>query len=306
MAELDLHSSLATALFPVQKKKAVLGQLFNYPGYSEREQCKSSNEKRDGALSVGFASSFSELCDAFRLVHERYVASGYMEPHRSQMRYSVFHLLPTMRVLTACIENTVVGTGYFVFDSEADLPSGGIFRREFDRLRVSGRIIGEAGGFACDPLTDGKNGMVNMRLIKSGFTWAASLGVDDLCMVVNPKHVSFYTKVLGLEEISEAKTCPYVQGADGILLRLDLQSLVQGKKEMTSMLRKVFAVMPEMNEPYYLSAEEAALLMLERPEILIEATALQRKILYELYPMSMHIVKTRQRANEQLGSPDMK
>jgi hypothetical protein len=247
---------------------------------SEAEQSESTPE----ALRVGFAAGFPELCAAFQLVQERYVDSGYMDPHNSGMRYSIYNLLPTARTLVAVRDQEVVGTASVVLDSAAGLPSDEIFMAEFDRLRAAGRVLAEAGMFACDSAADGTSGIVNMRLISAGFPWAMGMGIDDLCLVVNPKHLSFYQRVLGFERLSDAKSCAYVKEAPGILLHLDFRGLRQGGKAPTSRLAKILRAPPGPIEcEYRLSAEDAILLLLERPEILSSALPAQRKMLMDLY-----------------------
>ncbi len=270
---------------PQKARTEALSNRSNYQTVDNSQDGKLASEDHSiEKVRVDLAASFSQLCDSFRLVHDRYVDSGYMEPHSSGMRYSIFHFLPQTKIFVATKCKRVVGTGYIVLDSGAGLPSSHIFHREFAQLRDQGRAIAEAGSFACDPVLDGKHGMVNLRLIKTGFPWAAGIGVDDLCVVVNPKHVSFYTRVLGFEQLCDARSCSYVRGADGLLLRLDLSSILQGISEPPALLRKELFHIPELGSQYQLSKSEVRSLIAQQPDTYLHASPSQRKMLRQLYP----------------------
>ena len=66
--------------------------------------------------------TFSELCAAFTMVHDNYVASGYMTPHSSGMRYTALQLLPVSTTWIAIYGNEIIGTGTVVAYSPAGLP----------------------------------------------------------------------------------------------------------------------------------------------------------------------------------------
>jgi hypothetical protein len=50
------------------------------------------------------------------------------------------------------------------------------------------------------------------------------LGVTDVVVEVNPRHVGFYKRAFGFEPISDVRTCERVN-APAVLLRLDVSRL---------------------------------------------------------------------------------
>src|SRR5690349_17311843 len=56
------------------------------------------------------ASSADELDQAYRLLHDAYVKEGYMQPHPSGLRCSIFGALPYTSVLIAKYKDEVVST----------------------------------------------------------------------------------------------------------------------------------------------------------------------------------------------------
>jgi hypothetical protein len=54
-----------------------------------------------GALELKIADTQAELEQCFALLHDAYVASGFMRPHASGLRVTPYHALPTTTTLCA-------------------------------------------------------------------------------------------------------------------------------------------------------------------------------------------------------------
>jgi len=99
-------------------------------------------------LECGVACSTDTLEQAFRLVHDQYVARGYMRPEPSSWRLSVHHALPTTKVFVARDQHRVVGTMTLVPDSPLGLPLDELYGSEVTALRNEGRYVTEVSGLA--------------------------------------------------------------------------------------------------------------------------------------------------------------
>ncbi len=251
-----------------------LGQNGNFPKISKLP------------LHLGPASSFAELCQAFNLIHDRYVASGYMKPHPSSMRYSFFHLLPSSLVFIAAQGKQVIGTATVVKNSSAGLPSKLLFPQQFRDFENTGRSLAEGCKFACDASTSPDGKLVSMQLLKAIFGWCTTNAIDDLCLVVNPKHVEFYERLLGFEHRGSSKKCPNVSGAEGILLHLDVKAVLSQTVCLAPLTRKLSKMQfePESSrDSYRLTPANVGFLLKKHPEILEHASPQQLDTLEAVY-----------------------
>ena len=64
----------------------------------------------DPRLRLKIAETQDELEACFRLLHDAYVASGFMKPDPSGLRVTPYHALPTTTTLCASFDGEVVGT----------------------------------------------------------------------------------------------------------------------------------------------------------------------------------------------------
>lgn len=241
-------------------------------------------------VSVSPVGDYEDLCAAFKLVHDRYVDSGYMEANISHKRYGALQLLPVSRTFIAREGGVIAGTATVVLDSRAGLPSGRLFKKEFAELRIQRRSIAEGTMFACQPTSDRVSREVIRQLMRSVFWWCNLIGLDDLCVVVNPKHLIFYQRMLGFEPLSGTKGCRYVKGAPGILLRLDLRSILEGTKELTSSARSIFisdCLQLSLDNGFELGEAEVSKLLLAQPDVFLNASEEQRACLRKRYPVAV-------------------
>jgi hypothetical protein len=174
-------------------------------------------------ISVTFAWQTHILDAAFRLTHDQYVRCGYMQPHPSGRRLSLHHALPSTRVFVARAEEAVLGTLSIIEDSPLGLPMDEIYSAELGGLRAQGRRIAEVSALVMDPATRHWDPARLMRLVRLALLYAAvGAALDDVCIAVNPRHVSFYRRVLHFVTLGDLKTYEKVNGAPAVALRLDL------------------------------------------------------------------------------------
>ena len=71
----------------------------------------------DPRLVLHIAQTREDLEACFRLLHDAYVASGFMKPAPSGLRATIYHALPTTTTLCAKFEGRVVGTVSLIRES---------------------------------------------------------------------------------------------------------------------------------------------------------------------------------------------
>ncbi len=175
------------------------------------------------SFEVGLATAFEDFDSAFRLVHDQYVARGYMAPSPTGRRLTPYHALPGTRVFIARSSSQVVGTVSLVPDSPELMPCDALYHRELAPLRAAGRRLGEVSSLAVD---DGRRapGLSIVRsLVQVVAIYASRIArVDDLCITVNPRHAKFYEALLGFQRFGAPKAYGAVRGAPAVAMRLDL------------------------------------------------------------------------------------
>jgi len=174
--------------------------------------------------NIKIAEARDEWAQSFALVYREYLDSGYIaEPHPSRMHLSVYNLLPATCVFIFRTYVTVISTLTQIFDSELfGLPMDALYKAELDALRSRGRKITELSALATPKETRWCNLMV--FLSKTMFEYSMMNNIDDICIMVNPKHVNFYKTMFLFEDFGEERFYPGV-GAPAIALRINMEHI---------------------------------------------------------------------------------
>lgn len=237
------------------------------------------------------AESSDQLRQAFHLVHSRYVQLGYMIPVQDGLRCSAFELLPTTRTFVALQDHTVLCTASVVLDTPIGLPSEHSFAEEIAALRDRGRVPAEGTMFAADAgVEDSAAGrMLSLELMEVVYRWSESLQIDDLLLVVNPKHLAFWERFVGFERLSGVKQCRHVKCNDGYLLRLDMQAIRAGvrPKPAFNLGGTARAAAEELGRHFTLCEDDVLELLEDNPSLLAEMSNDQMWLLSEYYPAAM-------------------
>jgi hypothetical protein len=177
-----------------------------------------------GALDFGMAHTAADFEGAFRLLHDRYVEVGYMQPHPSGRRLGVFNALPSTKVFVARAEGRVIATVTLVQDSSLGLPMDQSYREELDVLRAQGRRLGEAATLTVDGAYREWGFPILMRLYRTLIIYAATTArLTDLCLVVIPTHKRFYQTFFGVRELGPVRPYPRINHTRVVGLRGDVR-----------------------------------------------------------------------------------
>ena len=254
--------------------------------------------------SIKIAETLDEYTQAFKVLHDVYLVSGYLRAsHASGMHYGVHHLLPKTCVFVFKSYLTVLSTMSFIPDSSRfGLPMDSLYKTEIDVLRRSGRKVVELGSLATTRHRCWQNLMI--FLSKAVFQYALATGVDDVCIMVNPKHVRFYESIFLFHPFGEERHYEAV-GAPAVAMRVDMHTIepdlrrtYQGSDfdtDMHSFFVKINShvidgdmdiASAEKNIP--MESDIARHLIHSRPEMLALVTPEQREYLERIYHKSLY------------------
>ena len=141
------------------------------------------------AITVKVASTPAEWRDAFRLVRQNYLESGYEPPSTKLLRFTPYHALPDTAIFVAKLGERVVATFTLVPDCHPfGLPLEGLYEDEVEGLRRQGRRLAEVTSLAATGLSQREFVHVFTALIRLMKQYHLRQGGDTWVITVNPKH----------------------------------------------------------------------------------------------------------------------
>jgi hypothetical protein len=173
------------------------------------------------AFAVERATEPAVLDEARRLLHDEYVARGYMKPAPGGVRIGFHHALPATHVYVGRDAGRVVATIALIPDTVHGLPCDALYPWELAAMRARGERLAEVSAFAIDPRYR-STGREAVRALVHAVA-AAATRFTTLCITVNPRHARFYEARLGFERFGPVKACGAVDGAPAVPLRLDVR-----------------------------------------------------------------------------------
>ncbi len=214
------------------------------------------------------AETFDDYIKSFRLVHDVYVDSGYIEPSPSALRIIPHHSHADSKVFLGMYWNgeqqiPIYSISIFPDSKEYGLPMDLAFKDELDKLREQGRTLAEVGCLASEPFfrkNDMNIPMLGNRILQ--LYAREHLDADDLVITVHPKFQWLYEDILLFEKIGQIKEYAYVKNNPAVAMRLNLRTFQEkylrlyGKKPIEKNLHHFFFV--GRSESTYLPSKESA------------------------------------------------
>jgi len=175
-------------------------------------------------LAIKFAESEDEHRQVFSMLHDEYLRKGYLAKESSHgLLYDLYSLLPNTVIFVAKSYLNVVSSLSEISDTEAfGLPMDDLYRRELDALRQQGRKIVEMSALVTPQKLQWRN--LFLYLARVAYWYSIYLGVNDMCIAVNPKHVNFYKSIFLFEDFGPVRHYPKVN-APAVALRINMDTI---------------------------------------------------------------------------------
>ena len=201
-------------------------------------------------FKIRSADSFGQRGCASVLINRMYAARGYRTTPLASSQQ------PTRITFTATEHEETIGTITVGFESAGSLHVDELFDPETEHLRAQGRRLCEFTKLAMDSVVKSKRVLASLFHVAYIFAHRI-VGIDDLVIEVNPRHVRYYERMLGFETIGEPRHNARVD-AQAVLMRLRFSHAHEqierlgGRPELGGSERSLY--------PYFFSvAEEASI-----------------------------------------------
>lgn len=177
----------------------------------------------DARLELKVAETQQELEDCFRILHDAYVASGFMKPAPSGLRVTMYHALPTTTTLCAKYDGRVVGTMSMIREGVFGFPLQAVF--DLSDVRAKQGQIAEISALAVHPDFRKTGGAILFPLMKFMYQYCTEyFDTRHLVIAVNPDKIELYESLLFFERLQENVVDKYdfANGAPAVGATLDL------------------------------------------------------------------------------------
>jgi GNAT superfamily N-acetyltransferase len=177
----------------------------------------------DPRLELKVAETQEELEACFRILHDAYVASGFMKPAESGMRVTMYHALPTTTTLCAKYDGRVVGTMSMIREGVFGFPLQSVF--DLSDVRARQGQIAEISALAVHPDFRKTGGAILFPLMKFMYEYCTKyFDTRHLVIAVNPDKIELYESLLFFERLQETVVDKYdfANGAPAVGAALDL------------------------------------------------------------------------------------
>jgi len=243
-----LHVGLRQALarLPREWRFAIFRRLID---------CDSAPDPR---LELKVAETQEELEACFRILHDAYVASGFMKPAESGMRLTMYHALPTTTTLCAKYDGRVVGTMSMIREGVFGFPMQAVF--DLSDVRAKQGQIAEISALAVHADFRKTGGAILFPLMKFMYEYCTEyFDTRHLVIAVNPDKIELYESLLFFERLQETvlEKYDFANGAPAVGATLDLpvaralfKRVYSGRSERKDLYRYFVTVkMPNIRFP---------------------------------------------------------
>lgn len=186
----------------------------------------------DGRLEIRIVDSRQDLEACFRLLHDAYVASGFMKPHPSGLRVTPYHALPTTTTIAAFWDGEVVGTLSMIREGVFGFPLQSVF--DLTAVRAQPGRIAEISALAVHPKFRSTGGRILFPLMKFMHDYCVHyFDTRHLVIAVNPAKIELYESLLFFRRLqaSEVDHYDFANGAPAVGATLDLHEAPKLLKE---------------------------------------------------------------------------
>jgi len=220
-----MKRSLASAARKLshQALRAVLGLLPSSTRFALFRSLVDCDPQPDPRLELKIADTQDELEACFRILHDAYVAAGFMKPDPSGLRVTIYHALPTTTTLCAKWDGQVVGTMSMIREGVFGFPLQSVFNLAPMRARTG--KIAEISALAIDPAFRKTGGKMLFPLMKFMYEYCREyFDTRHIVIAVNPNKIELYESLLFFERLQAQVVDNYdfANGAPAVGASLDL------------------------------------------------------------------------------------
>ena len=205
----------------LRKALALLPQETRYSFFRRLIDCDPAPDER---LTLKIAETCEELEACFKILHDAYVAAGFMRPHPSRLRATLYHALPTTTTLCAKWDGKVVGTLSMIREGVFGFPMQSVF--DLSQVRAREGQIAEISALAVHPDFRKTGGAILFPLMKFMYEYCRTyFDTRHLVIAVNPDRIEMYEALLFFERLQEQAVGNYdfANGAPAMGAALDLR-----------------------------------------------------------------------------------
>lgn len=176
------------------------------------------------------------------MVYRTYLQSGLQKTDRSSMRIGLSNLLPSSYQVIVKRNGKVCGTLTLVRETDGRLPIDELFSKEIGKIRETGSTICEFSALAVDTTLSNEHRIeILMSLFRKAFILGSDvLGCTDLCIMIHPRHSTYYQRKFFFESIGKLLPLEKVNGAPAVPLRLNLKTAREQIRENDSQMYQYF------------------------------------------------------------------
>lgn len=205
----------------LRKLFSVLPKERRFAIYRSLVDCDPAPSER---LQLKIAETQEELEACFKLLHDAYVDSGFMQPHPSGMRVTIYHALPTTTTICAKWDGEVVGTMSLIRDDSVfGFPLQSIF--DLSGVRAKEGNIAEVSALAVHPRFRKTGGAILFPLMKFMYEYSTSFfDTRHLVIAVNPNRIEMYESLLFFQRLTAnvVEKYDFANGAPAVGAWIDL------------------------------------------------------------------------------------
>src|SRR5688572_13300623 len=165
------------------------------------------------------ACTVDDLRQAYQLVHDVYLGTGFIERDPSGMRLRIYETTAETATFVAKVDGRVIGVLSVVEDSpDLGLPADCVFQSELDALRRAGKRLCE---FTNQAVAEGyRKSAVSTELMRCGVAAALTQGCKEAVAAVSPSHSGFY-ELGGFRQIGSLRS--YSQTIDDPVIAVSME-----------------------------------------------------------------------------------
>lgn len=190
------------------------------------------------------ARTVTEAFDAWRLVYDVYVHSGFIYPNDDGIHTVPQAINRRSAVFYSKDSGKIDGSLTAMLDGPGGLPLDSVYSQTLDDLRQRGRKLSEhgllahssevAGSQAAECFGDNSSGRRKVEGVRSSLIhlmcrtvfYSMAMSCTDVVIGVHPRHTRFYRRAWGFETDGPVKTYPIVNDRPVVLMRLDFTEVL--------------------------------------------------------------------------------